>query len=130
MSTYLINQLFYRHTTKHTQTWCDYVHLFNQPIILQTRNKAYTDMVRLCVTSGISNCSHSAVTLCFFECMVRYEKFFTMESHHLPAVLASFFDHRGMKNPQPKVHNLTPTLFWFICYDNYINNYDAMSQIF
>ena len=46
----------------------------------------------LCVqmlTSQVSQCSHPAVQLQFFETVVRYEKFFGTEPQFLPDVLVS-----------------------------------------
>lgn len=41
------------------------------------------------VTSGVSSYQHTSVTLEFFETVVRYEKFFTVEPQHIPCVLVS-----------------------------------------
>ena len=43
------------------------------------------------VTSGVSSYQHTSVTLEFFETVVRYEKFFTVEPQHIPCVLVSVF---------------------------------------
>lgn len=43
------------------------------------------------VTSGVSSYQHTSVTLEFFETVVRYEKFFTVEPQHIPCVLVSIY---------------------------------------
>ena len=50
---------------------------------------ALQDMMRTLVTSGVSSYQHTTVTLEFFETVVRYEKFFTVEPQHIPCVLVS-----------------------------------------
>lgn len=45
------------------------------------------------VTSGVSSYQHTSVTLEFFETVVRYEKFFTVEPQHIPCVLVSIHCH-------------------------------------
>lgn len=73
----------------------------------QLKTSSMCDMVRLLVSCGVSGHSHPAVVLQFFECVARYEKFFIVEPQHIPPVLAAFLDHRGMRNPSPKVNKMT-----------------------
>nr|XP_033813574.1 exportin-T isoform X3 [Geotrypetes seraphini] len=69
------------------------------------------DMMRTLVTSGVSAYQHTSVTLEFFETVVRYEKFFTVEPQHIPIVLMAFLDHRGLRHVSPKVRSRTTYLF-------------------
>lgn len=39
------------------------------------------------VSSNVSSYQHTSVSLEFFETVVRYDKFFTVEPQHIPAVL-------------------------------------------
>lgn len=41
------------------------------------------------VTSGVSRQGHIAVTLQFFETVVRFEKFFAQEPQHIPEILVN-----------------------------------------
>lgn len=59
-----------------------------------SKASALQDMMRTLVTSGVSSYQHTSVTLEFFETVVRYEKFFTVEPQHIPCVLMAFLDHR------------------------------------
>ncbi|XP_072257392.1 exportin-T [Pyxicephalus adspersus] len=72
---------------------------------------ALQDMMRTLVTSGVSAYNHTSVTLEFFETVVRYEKFFTVEPIHIPNVLMAFLDHRGLRHSSPKVRSRTSYLF-------------------
>lgn len=72
---------------------------------------ALQDMMRALVTSGVSAYNHTSVTLEFFETVVRYEKFFTVEPIHIPNVLMAFLDHRGLRHSSPKVRSRTSYLF-------------------
>ncbi|XP_040265104.1 exportin-T [Bufo bufo] len=72
---------------------------------------ALQDMMRTLVTSGVSAYNHTSVTLEFFETVVRYEKFFTVEPIHIPNVLMAFLDHRGLRHSSPKVRSRTAYLF-------------------
>ncbi|XP_064174772.1 exportin-T [Anguilla rostrata] len=66
---------------------------------------ALQDMMRTLVTCGVSEYQHTSVTLEFFETVVRYDKFFIVEPHHIPPVLMAFLDHRGVRNDSPKVRS-------------------------
>ncbi|XP_073411540.1 exportin-T [Dendrobates tinctorius] len=72
---------------------------------------ALQDMMRMLVTSGVSAYNHTSVTLEFFETVVRYEKFFTVEPIHIPNILMAFLDHRGLRHSSPKVRSRTAYLF-------------------
>ncbi|XP_069830556.1 exportin-T isoform X2 [Dendropsophus ebraccatus] len=72
---------------------------------------ALQDMMRTLVTSGVSAYNHTSVTLEFFETVVRYEKFFTVEPIHIPNVLMAFLDHRGLRHSSAKVRSRTAYLF-------------------
>lgn len=41
------------------------------------------------VSCNVSSYQHTSVSLEFFETVVRYDKFFTVEPQHVPAVLVS-----------------------------------------
>ncbi|XP_033882929.1 exportin-T isoform X3 [Acipenser ruthenus] len=72
---------------------------------------ALQDMMRTLVTSGVSEYRHASVVLEFFETVVRYDKFFTVEPQHIPHVLMAFLDHRGLRHSSPKVRSRTSYLF-------------------
>uniref|UniRef100_A0A8C6Y6N0 Exportin-T n=1 Tax=Naja naja TaxID=35670 RepID=A0A8C6Y6N0_NAJNA len=76
-----------------------------------TKASALQDMMRTLVTSGISTYQHTSVTLEFFETVVRYEKFFSLEPQHIPNVLIAFLDHRGLRHTNPKVRSRISYLF-------------------
>lgn len=61
------------------------------------------EMMRLLVTSGVSGHTHPAVSLQYFECVARYEKFFACEPQYIPGMLTAFLDVRGMRNRSPRV---------------------------
>ncbi|XP_007893474.1 exportin-T isoform X1 [Callorhinchus milii] len=69
------------------------------------------EMMQILVTSGVSQYQHTSVALEFFETVVRYEKFFSVEPQHIPTVLMAFLDHRGLRNNSPKVRSRTAYLF-------------------
>uniref|UniRef100_A0A2K5DTW7 Exportin-T n=1 Tax=Aotus nancymaae TaxID=37293 RepID=A0A2K5DTW7_AOTNA len=72
---------------------------------------ALQDMIRTLVTSGVSSYQHTSVMFEFFETIVRYEKFFTVEPQHIPRVLMAFLDHRGLRHSSAKVRSRTAYLF-------------------
>uniref|UniRef100_A0A8C8S4R3 Exportin-T n=1 Tax=Pelusios castaneus TaxID=367368 RepID=A0A8C8S4R3_9SAUR len=76
-----------------------------------SKASALQDMMRTLVTSGVSAYQHTSVTLEFFETVVRYEKFFTVEPQYIPNVLMAFLDHRGLRHTSPKVRSRTAYLF-------------------
>uniref|UniRef100_A0A2R9CHS2 Exportin-T n=1 Tax=Pan paniscus TaxID=9597 RepID=A0A2R9CHS2_PANPA len=73
--------------------------------------EALPGMMRTLVTSGVSSYEHTSVTLEFFETVVRYEKFFTVEPQHVPCVLMAFLDHRGLCHSSAKVQSKMAYLF-------------------
>uniref|UniRef100_A0A0K8REJ9 Exportin-T n=1 Tax=Ixodes ricinus TaxID=34613 RepID=A0A0K8REJ9_IXORI len=68
-------------------------------------------LVRLLISSGVSTYGHSAVTLQFFETVVRYEKFFNQEPQMIPDVLVAFMDERGLRHQSPRVRSRVSYLF-------------------
>lgn len=104
-----------------------------QGSICKLKTSAMQEMMRLLVTSGVSSHSHPAVSLQFFECVARYEKFFTCEPEYIPTILTAFLDSRGMRNKTPRVRSRTSYLFSRIvrCLKNHIIKYteDILSQL-
>uniref|UniRef100_A0AAZ3PAD5 Exportin-T n=1 Tax=Oncorhynchus tshawytscha TaxID=74940 RepID=A0AAZ3PAD5_ONCTS len=70
------------------------------------KTSALQDMMRTLVSSGLSGYQHT-----FFETVVRYDKFFLVEPQHIPNVLMSFLDHRGLRHSSPKVRSRVAYLF-------------------
>ena len=58
----------------------------------------------------MSGYQHTSVSLEFFETVVRYEKFFLVEPHHIPLVLVSAFtfkdDSQEVRSPYASKHKL------------------------
>ncbi|KAG0723542.1 Exportin-T [Chionoecetes opilio] len=79
--------------------------------VAQVKTSTMQEMMRLLVSSGVSGHSHPAVSLQFFECVARYEKFFACECQFVPGILTAFLDTRGMRNPNPRVRSRTSYLF-------------------
>lgn len=77
----------------------------------QEKATVLQEMMRLLVSSNVSSHAHPAVGLQFFECVTRYEKFFSSEPQYIPGVLAAFLDQRGMRNRCPRVRSRTSYLF-------------------
>ena len=77
----------------------------------QSKASALQPMMESLVSSGVSNYPHPAVTLCFFELVVRYEKFFLVEPQFVPSTLMAFLDQRGMRHANPKVRSRVAYLF-------------------
>uniref|UniRef100_A0A8C7N4C8 Exportin-T n=1 Tax=Oncorhynchus kisutch TaxID=8019 RepID=A0A8C7N4C8_ONCKI len=75
------------------------------------KTSALQDMMRTLVSSGLSGYQHTSVSLEFFETVVRYDKFFLVEPQHIPNVLMSFLDHRGLRHSSPKVRSRVAYLF-------------------
>lgn len=100
---------------------------------LQVKSSTMQEMMRLLVTSGVSSHSHPAVTLQFFECVARYEKFFSCEPQYILGILAAFLDSRGMRNRTPRVRSRASYLFSRIvrCLKNHILGYteEILSQL-
>ncbi|XP_077354867.1 exportin-T isoform X2 [Festucalex cinctus] len=72
---------------------------------------ALQDMMATLVTCGVSDYRHTAVSLEFFETVVRYDKFFIVEPQHIPNVLMAFLDQRGLRHNSPKVRSRVAYLF-------------------
>lgn len=68
-------------------------------------------IMRQLVSSGVSAYGHLAVTVQFFETVVRYEKFFSQESETIPDVLVAFMDERGLRHQSPSVRSRLSYLF-------------------
>ncbi|XP_076057479.1 exportin-T-like isoform X2 [Oratosquilla oratoria] len=77
----------------------------------QVKTSVLQEMMRLLMISGVSSHSHPSVALQFFECVARYEKFFSCEPQYIPSMLTAFLDQRGMRNRSPKVRSRTSYLF-------------------
>lgn len=75
------------------------------------KTSALQDMMRTLVSSGLSGYQHTSVSLEFFETVVRYDKFFLVEPQHIPNVLMTFLDHRGLRHSSPKVRSRVAYLF-------------------
>ncbi|KAK7083729.1 hypothetical protein SK128_023939 [Halocaridina rubra] len=101
--------------------------------ISELKTSTMQEMMRLLVTSGVSRHTHPAVSLQFFECVARYEKFFACEPDYIPSILAAFLDVRGMRNKNPRVRSRTSYLFSRIvrCLKNHIVKYteDILNQL-
>ncbi|XP_015780138.1 PREDICTED: exportin-T-like [Acropora digitifera] len=63
------------------------------------------------VASNVSYYRHSAVAQMFFETVVRYDRFFASQSHHIPTVLMAFLDDRGLRNTNCTVRSRCAYLF-------------------
>ncbi|XP_067120441.1 exportin-T-like isoform X2 [Centruroides vittatus] len=89
------------------------------------RQASMTEMLRLLVTSGVSRYGHIAVTLQFFETIVRYEKFFIQEPQHIPDVLIAFVDERGLRHSSPRIRSRTSYLFsrFIKCLKSHVQNF-------
>ncbi|XP_057296563.1 exportin-T-like [Hydractinia symbiolongicarpus] len=77
----------------------------------EQKSKAFQDMMSLLVTSGVSQHPHSAVKLEYFETVTRYERFFYAQTEHIPAVLESFLDERGLRSMNKSVCSRSSFLF-------------------
>lgn len=72
---------------------------------------ALHDMMKLLLTSRVSCYHHPIVVLQFFETVVRYEKFFTLQPQYIPDVLTAFMDERGLWNTSLHVRSRSSYLF-------------------
>lgn len=68
-------------------------------------------MMELLLSCGVHNYPHAAVVLCFFELVVRYEKFFLVEPQFVAPTLVAFLDQGGMRHVNPKVRSRVAYLF-------------------
>ncbi|KAG7263241.1 hypothetical protein CRUP_023423, partial [Coryphaenoides rupestris] len=76
-----------------------------------TKASVLQEMMRTLVSCGVSGYQHTSVSLEFFETVIRYEKFFLVEPHHIPVVLMAFLDQRGLRHSSPKVRSRVAYLF-------------------
>lgn len=76
-----------------------------------TKASVLQEMMRTLVSCGVSGYQHTSVSLEFFETVLRYEKFFLVEPHHIPIVLVAFLDQRGLRHSSPKVRSRVAYLF-------------------
>lgn len=72
---------------------------------------ALQPMMESLLSCGVSSYPHPAVTLCFFELVVRYEKFFLVEPQFVAPTLVAFLDQGGMRHANPKVRSRVAYLF-------------------
>lgn len=73
------------------------------------------------ITSRVSCHGHSAVVLQFFETVVRYDKFFTCEPHHIPDVLVSLEFLEKQSFMDMKISNIIlAIIFLYTCIVNFM----------
>lgn len=77
----------------------------------KAKASALQPMMESLLSCGVSNYPHPAVTLCFFELVVRYEKFFLVEPQFVAPTLVAFLDQGGMRHANPKVRSRVAYLF-------------------
>ncbi|KAF6021808.1 XPOT [Bugula neritina] len=77
----------------------------------QEKAEALKEMLKMIIMSEVSHHTHQAVTLQFFETVVRYEKFYHHQPECIPAVLSAFLDERGLRNPRSRVRSRVSYLF-------------------
>jgi len=65
----------------------------------------FKEMMHLMITSEVSLHEHSAVKLQYFETVARYERYFFAQTDHIPPVLISFLDERGLLNANATVNS-------------------------
>ena len=71
---------------------------------------AFQEMMSALITSEVSNHKHFVVQLQYFETVTRYERFFYAQTQHIPTVLMSFLDERGLCNTRATVSSRTSFL--------------------
>ncbi|XP_052084382.1 exportin-T-like isoform X1 [Mytilus californianus] len=76
-----------------------------------TKASVLQEMMRLLITSRVSCQGHMSVMLQFFETVVRYDKFFSVEPQHIPDVLMAFTDERGFRHRSAQVRSRASYLF-------------------
>eukprot|EP00002_Diphylleia_rotans_P037821 TRINITY_DN849_c0_g9_i1.p1 TRINITY_DN849_c0_g9~~TRINITY_DN849_c0_g9_i1.p1 ORF type:complete len:702 (-),score=93.79 TRINITY_DN849_c0_g9_i1:1394-3499(-) len=62
-------------------------------------------------SSNVSSYPHVAVAEMYFENVSRYSKFYLNHPHHIPNVLTSFLDTRGIRHPSVQVRSRACLLF-------------------
>lgn len=70
----------------------------------------FQNMMTLLINCNISQHSHSAVKLQYFETVTRYERFFYAQNQYIPTVLVSFLDGRGLRNSDSTISSRTSFL--------------------
>lgn len=80
--------------------------LYNEP----SKFEIFQSMVSLMIGSNISQHPHSAVKLQYFETVARYERFFYAQNQHIPTVLISFLDERGLRSSDASIRSRTSFL--------------------
>lgn len=70
----------------------------------------FQNMMTSLINSSISQYSHSAVKLQYFETVTRYERFFYAQNQYIPTVLVSFLDERGLRNHDASISSRTSFL--------------------
>jgi len=81
-------------------------HLYTEPALLEP----FQNMMTLLINSNVSQYPHSAVKLQYFETVTRYERFFYAQTQHIPTVLISFLDERGLRNVDGAIRSRTSFL--------------------
>ncbi|CAG8500890.1 6782_t:CDS:10 [Ambispora leptoticha] len=69
------------------------------------------EMVQKMIESNISAYPHPSIPLSFFENVTRYYQFFEMQSDHIPIVLQTFVDTRGLHHPSKQIRSRSWYLF-------------------
>lgn len=75
-----------------------------------SKSELFSSIMNLLITSEVSRHPHHAITHQYFETITRYERFFAMNCLHIPVILMSFLDERGLKNPKPSICSRTSFL--------------------
>ncbi|CAG8540097.1 13108_t:CDS:10 [Ambispora gerdemannii] len=69
------------------------------------------EMVQKMIESNISAYPHPSIPLSFFENVARYYQFFEIQSDHIPIVLQTFVDTRGLHHPSKQIRSRSWYLF-------------------
>ncbi|KAF2069462.1 hypothetical protein CYY_009217 [Polysphondylium violaceum] len=72
---------------------------------LKTFDKFFSSMISLLAQSNISNIKNQAVSIIYFETIVRYAKCIPLEQQILTSVLSAFLDTRGIHSTDPLVRS-------------------------
>jgi exportin-T len=80
--------------------------LYTDPGMFET----FQCMMTLLINSNVSQYPHSAVKLQYFETVTRWERFFYAQTQHIPTVLVSFLDERGLRNSDGAIRSRTSFL--------------------
>jgi exportin-T len=68
-------------------------------------------MMTIVVQSNVAQHSHTAVLLQFYETIVRYEKFFTTESHYISGIMEVFLSEQGLRHSNCSVRSRVCYMF-------------------